>query len=481
MIHNVHTQPKATSAAALQSQQLAQSAFQQQQKDNNQPKLPFDEVIACNIGNPHDLGQKPITFFRQVLSLIENRSLLHSEHVSSIYPRDVILRATRLLESIPGGSGAYTNSQGLPVVRKQVAEFISRRDGFPSDPDSIFLTDGASPAVQKILTLIIRSPTDGIMIPIPQYPLYSASISLFHGARIDYYLDESSNWGLELSELERSWNQSVAEGLTPRALVIINPGNPTGQTLTKESMQNVVKFCHNRRLVLLADEVYQENVYHKEVKPFVSFKCVLRELQQAIPNTYDNFELVSFHSISKGFVGECGKRGGYMELVGFHPEVRTLIYKLASISLCPNVVGQILLDLMCSPPVEGDESYQLYVKERDEIYNGLKERALSLVAALNKLEGVTCNPAEGAMYAFPRITIPEKAVAQARKANLEPDAFYVMSLLDETGICVVPGSGFGQRPGTWHFRTTFLPQKEKIPIVIQRLSAFHKKFMQQYS
>jgi len=196
-----------------------------------------------------------------------------------------------------------------------------------------------------------------------------------------------------------------------------------------------------------------------------------------------------------------------MELVGIHPDIMAQIYKMASVSLCPNVIGQITvghssnvtyefmiefdsfsfsspfnkLGLMVSPPVEGDESYELYVKERDTIYNSLKERAVALIDALNKLPGVSCNPAEGAMYAFPKLTIPDKAVEEAKKAGLPPDSFYAISLLDETGICIVPGSGFGQRDGTWHFRTTFLPSKEKIPVVIDRLSKFHNYFMKRYS
>lgn len=169
-----------------------------------------------------------------------------------------------------------------------------------------------------------------------------------------------------------------------------------------------------------------------------------------------------------------------MECVGIHPEVLDEFYKIASISLCSNVVGQVVVDLMVNPPKEGDESFPLYKKETDAIFQSLKRRAEKLVKLLNQLEGVSCNPAEGAMYAFPQVRLPPKAVEAARAAGKVPDTFYCLSLLDATGICVVPGSGFGQKNGTWHFRTTFLPPEDKIDLVVERLAKFHAEFMRKY-
>jgi len=280
---------------------------------------------------------------------------------------------------------------------------------------------------------------------------------------------------MEVSELERAYDDSVSKGVKPRALVIINPGNPTGQVLDRKNMEKAIDFCHRKNVILLADEVYQENVYTKD-KPFVSFKKVLCEMGEK----YASLELASFHSVSKGIVGECGKRGGYMELVNFAPEVKSEVYKLASVGLCPNVVGQLMVGLMVRPPKEGEESYALYKKERDAVYESLRRRANLLNEALNKLEGVSCNPPEGAMYAFPRIRLPPKAVEAARQKGAMPDAFYCVALLDATGICVVPGSGFGQKDGTWHFRTTFLPLEDKIQSVCDLMAKFHQEFMNKY-
>ncbi len=313
------------------------------------------------------------------------------------------------------------------------------------------------------------------MIPIPQYPLYTASIAMFGGAPVPYVLDEENAWGMRVQDLEAAVRKAREQNITVRGLVIINPGNPTGQVLPEENMREVVEFCHRERMVLLADEVYQENVYGS--KPFHSFKKVLRSMPAHIAHSQ---ELFSFHSISKGFYGECGRRGGYVECANIHPEAKAQLYKIASISLCPNVDGQIALDLMVRPPHEGDHSYAQYKSERDSILASLKRRSLLVCSALNQLRGVRCNDAEGAMYLFPQLTLPAKAVGAAKEAGKQPDTFYCISLLHNTGLVSVPGSGFGQRDGTWHFRTTFLPPEDKIKSVLARLAKFHEDFMAKY-
>lgn len=99
----------------------------------------------------------------------------------------------------------------------------------------------------------------------------------------------------------------------------------------------------------------------------------------------------------------------------------------------------------------------------------------------NSMEGFSCNPVQGAMYAFPQFKLPQKAVEAAKKDNKAPDAFYAFELLENTGICIVPGSGFGQQPGTYHFRTTILPQPEKLKGMLQKFAEFHTNFLKKYS
>eukprot|EP00262_Sarcandra_glabra_P009989 TRINITY_DN24838_c0_g1_i1.p1 TRINITY_DN24838_c0_g1~~TRINITY_DN24838_c0_g1_i1.p1 ORF type:complete len:517 (+),score=91.14 TRINITY_DN24838_c0_g1_i1:133-1683(+) len=437
---------------------------------------PFNEILYCNIGNPQSLGQQPITFFREVLALLDHPSILDRDETHGLFSSDSIERAWTILDHIPGrATGAYSHSQGIKGLRDSIAEGIAARDGFPADANDIFLTDGASPAVHMMMQLLLRSEKDGILCPIPQYPLYSASIALHGGTLVPYYLDEATGWGLEVSEVKKQLEDARSKGVAVRALVVINPGNPTGQVLAEDNQREIVEFCKKEGLVLLADEVYQENIYVDD-KKFNSFKKIARSMGYG----EDDIALVSFHSVSKGFYGECGKRGGYMEATGFSADVREQIYKVASVNLCSNITGQILASLIMNPPKVGDESFESYSTERDEILSSLARRAKTLEAAFNSLEGVTCNKTEGAMYLFPRLHLPRKAVEAAEAAKTAPDAFYARRLLDATGIVIVPGSGFGQVPGTWHIRCTILPQEDKIPAIVSRLTAFHEAFMSEF-
>lgn len=261
------------------------------------------------------------------------------------------------------------------------------RDGFPSDVKDIYLSAGASSGVNTLLHIICGSPKTGVLVPIPQYPLYTASLSVLNAHCVPYYLNESANWGTDLSAIKTAWEKASDEGIDVRAIVIINPGNPTGASLSEDDVKAVIEFAAEKKLVVMADEVYQTNVFHGK---FHSFKGVLRKLQQEDSEKYKYVELASLHSISKGMVGECGHRGGYFELCGFDPEVQEQIYKFVSISLCAPVVGQCLVEMMVNPPKEGEPSYPLYREEWDGIFEGLQKRAMALYEAFKEMEGVEC-------------------------------------------------------------------------------------------
>ncbi|RMD43375.1 hypothetical protein DV735_g1691, partial [Chaetothyriales sp. CBS 134920] len=439
-------------------------------------QLPFDTVISANIGNPQQLDQKPITFIRQVLAICENPGLLKNEQALKDhfdYKQDAIDRARWLLKEI-GSVGAYSQSAGAPAIRQSVADFIQRRDGFPSEAKDIYLSAGASSGVNTLLHLIASKPETGVLVPIPQYPLYTATLSLLNARCVPYYLDEEKAWGTDLKIIQDAYDKAVADGTDVKALVVINPGNPTGASLPEEDVRALIKFAAEKQLVVMADEVYQTNVF---IGKFHSFKRVLRQLQKEEPGTYDAVELASLNSVSKGMIGECGHRGGYFELVGFDAQVQAEILKFISIMLCPPVIGQCLVELMVNPPKAGDPSFELYDQEYNGIKNGLKERANALYEAFKQMEGVKIGEPQGSMYLFPTITLPPKAVQAAKDAGKNPDDFYCLRLLDRTGICVVPGSGFGQKEGTLHFRTTFLAPGTDW---VGRFTTFHKEFMDQY-
>lgn len=431
-------------------------------------KWPFDRVVRCNIGNPQALGQTPPAFARRVLSLVLNPELLAAPPAS--YSDEVVARAEVYANAIKGGVGAYSDSKGVGIVRNEVAAFIEARDGHAADPANIFLTDGASAGVKHVTTLLVKGPQDALLAPAPQYPLYSALATLSNGSVAPYYLDEADDWAAPVEELERAYREATDRGTTPRALVVINPGNPTGASLDRAGLEAVVAFARRRKLALFADEVYQENVY--DGPPFVSLKRIVRD------QNITDLPLFSFHSISKGFTGECGLRGGYFETVNVADTVLAQLVKLASISLCSNLVGQVAVGLMVNPPT-GQERDDYEVDRRAKL-DSLKRRSQLVADALNALPGVSCNRAQGALYLFPSIELPENAIRAAALRGVQPDVFYALRMLEATGLVVVPGSGFGQKNGTWHVRMTFLPPEDEIHSVVSRLAGFHTAFLSEF-
>jgi aspartate/methionine/tyrosine aminotransferase len=442
-------------------------------------------TIPCNIGNPQALGQQPITFYRQVLSLLENPHWIQRESklkklfannqaaVPGLADEDcvsdyVLDLCDDILTRLPTGLGAYTESKGPLFIREAIARFIDERDdpdsfgGVRSDPDRIFLTNGASEAAKYLIDMLIADDRDGIMIPIPQYPLYSAAIRKAGGIQVDYYPDEDGGWTLDRSILEDSYERARRRGVTVKGIVVINPANPTGAILPEQSAREVVEFALEHQLPIIADEVYQENLYGAE---WVSFARLVGKA---------DLPLFSLHSTSKGFYGECGHRGAYLE-VRNPPKIKDceigftdVLLKLASISLCSNTPGQILTYLMVRPPREGSAPYEQFMKEKEQVLRDLYDKGTMIRAAFKEMAGVECFGRTGAMYLFPRLN---------RLPTGTTDFDYCMNLLEATGLCTVNGSGFGQKEGTSHLRVAFLPPKEMLEQVLPRWIEFHNGYV----
>jgi alanine transaminase len=437
------------------------------------------KIVYCNIGNPQALEQPPLQYIRQALSLLENPGLLANHAVLDSYPKDIVARVRQILKRHPHGTGAYTQSAGIPFIRQAIADFISRRDNIPAAMNHILLTDGASKGAQAVLLALQTSPDDGVMIPIPQYPLYSASLALYGGKQIGYFLDEDSGWQMSQAILTASYDEAVAKGIKPKAIVVINPSNPTGSVLSRENVEAIVRFARSHSLSVIADEVYQENIYGKELR-FNSFARVMAEMNET------DVSLFSLHSVSKGYLGECGHRGGYLELRNVPDDVLAEFIKIQSIGLCSNVSGQFATYFMVSPPQPGDESYATFIRERDGVLADLRAKAEILSNGLNAIPGMSVVVPRGAMYAFVSFFLPKESgvdvdtmPADKRHAyEAGRDSDYCLALLEQTGICVVPGSGFGQRPGTFHFRTTFLPPRDEIESLVTRMKAFHLRYVE---
>jgi aspartate/methionine/tyrosine aminotransferase len=437
------------------------------------------KIIPCNIGNPQALGQKPITYYRSVTSLLEDPGKINRERtLKSADIQGIELISDYALETseyflskMGTGMGAYTDSKGPLFIRESIADFIDERDGFAdkntdlqSNPEYIFLTDGASEGARAVLELLIADENDGIMIPTPQYPLYSATIRRCGGKQVNYYPDEDRGWLIERSTLEDAYDKAKKTGIKVKAIVVINPANPTGAILDLKSISEIIDFAIDHELSIIADEVYQDNLYGKE---FTSFA-------RAVGNM--DIPLFSLHSVSKGFYGECGHRGGYLE-VRNPPQILEsdgyfvdILFKLASVNLCSNTIGQALVYLMVNPPEKGSDAYHNYQEEKKSILDDLYERATIIRNSFKEMDGMECFGEIGALYLFPRMNVLPAGT---------DDFDYCMALLEKTGLCVVNGAGFGQKPGTSHLRIAFLPPRSMLEDVLPAWINFHNQYVNQ--
>lgn len=240
----------------------------------------------------------------------------------------------------------------------------------------------------------------------------------------------------------------------------------------------IVRFARKHGVSIIADEVYQENVYEKGAR-FVSFTRVMGEMGVA------DISLFTLHSVSKGFLGECGHRGGYLELRNIPEDVLGQFIKLQSISLCANVSGQFATYFMVAPPQDGDESYPTYVRERDAILAALKRKAEILGEGINRIAGMTVDiPRVRCMHSSGSSFRPTGPLMSPRSrprsgSTMRPGAIrrIVWRSWRRRGSVSCRGPGSDRRPGTFHFRTTFLPPQDEIEHLVQRLKTFHEKYL----
>merc|ERR1712054_331803 len=183
---------------------------------------------------------------------------------------------------------------------------------------------------------------------------------------------------------------------------------------------------------------------------------------------------------SKGYYGECGLRGGYMELTNVEPAVNEEIYKLSSMTLCSNSLAQAMTASILHPPLPGTPSHALFEKEKSAILDGLKRKAIMVEKELKEIPGFNVMPIEGAMYAFPEVQLPQKYIDHAKSLGSLPDTQYCKDLLKSLGVVVVPGNGFGQRPNTFHFRMTILPKEEDLAGMLKGMKKFQMDLYAKY-
>ena len=379
-------------------------------------KYPVNEVLQTNACNPHLFGHSPITFNRQVLSCMLNLELRDAK----IYSKDVIDRADYYANKMGYPLGAYAPDIGYTIVMKNVANFLERRDGIPADPDDVFLTDGVTSGMNIVMRIITDGPKDGILVPGPHAPLYGALVTVHRAQAVPYYLADEGGWKIDIDHLQKTYDEQTKKGITLKAIFVNNPGNPTGKVLSQDEIQQVVDFARRNRLIILADEVFQDTVY-KEGASFTSFKKVVATDKKG------PVDLFSFHSASSALLGEGGFRAGYFEVYNLNSEVHDHFKKLKTMHVCSNTAGQIVVDLMVNPPntqESSKETVEQYQKEKKSLIDSFKTGSKILSQSLHNMKNVSFNDIEGGIYGFPRLNLSQKAINEAKSRNVEPDVLY---------------------------------------------------------
>ncbi|XP_030627910.1 alanine aminotransferase 1 [Chanos chanos] len=440
---------------------------------------PYNEVIDLSSGDNHAAGIKPITFVRQVLAGCLYPDVL----LGDTLPVDAQLRVKRLLEQCAGGSvGSYTDSSGMAHVQRNVANFISRRDGgLPADPNHVFIASGSQRAIMAILKLLPQgegTSQTGIMVPTPCPHTLPHLLKAAGLVTVPYQLTEEMDWKVDLLQLHKVIQASRGH-CSPRALFISNPGNPTGHIQSRRSIEQIICFAAEHKLLLLVDEKYQESVFG-EGSEFVSYKKVLAEIGPPYSLTV---ELASFHSLSNGIMGECGLRAGYVELVNFDHTVLPFVETLLCRDISTPVLGQIALDIMVGPPLPGDPSYNLYTQEVESRRATLECNMDKAVDCLNTLPGFRCHPVKAGLFIYPHLTLPNAVLTQAQHLGVEAGLLYCGSLLEEEGLCVGVCECVceSSRQGScWHIRMCVLMPSDVLEDVLCRLRSFHIRFLRGY-
>jgi len=338
----------------------------------------------------------------------------------------------------------YCDSMGIAEARAAVAHYATTRKGIPNiTGEDVIMANGASEAITLAIAALV-DPGDNIMTPAPGYPLYSGQIPVYHGELNPYLLNEETGWQIDFEELELRVNSRT------KAIVVINPNNPTGANYSKESLLNIINFARRHNLVIFADEIYDKLLF--DGRQHLSIAA----LSTDVP-------VITFSGLSKNYIMPGWRVGWaiFSDPSGVMSDYREAINKLLRARLCSPHPQQY----MVAPALNGDDAHLPAVIQK------LTARRDITYEMLNQIPGITCVKPDGTFYAFPKIQLPSGVT----------DEQFVLELLEDTGVLVVYGSGFGQKTGTNHFRIVFLPDENILRQSYTLLSEFTGKFYQKHN
>lgn len=335
------------------------------------------------------------------------------------------------------GQNGYAPSVGILPAREAVAGELSRR-GMPMTPDRVVITAGTSEGIELALNALAE-PGDEVLVPSPTYPLYTAVLAKVGARAVFYETDPTRGWLPNLDHVKRLLSPAT------RAIVVIDPNNPTGATYPADVRRELIDVADRHNIPLLADEVYGDLAYDGPVAPMASL--------------YPEAPIISFSSLSKAYLAPGWRMGwlaaGRTERLD---EVLAAIKKLADGRLCSTAP----MEHAIPAALNGDRSHEAGFRA------ALRERAELTVSRLNAVPGLRTVPPTAAFYAMPQVSLPPGIT----------DEDYVLALLRQTGVLCVYGSGFGTRPEDGFFRVVFLASPAELATIYDLLADFTRDFLQ---
>ena len=357
-------------------------------------------------------------------------------------PEEIQLDMIRNLSN----ASAYSDSKGIFAARKAIMQYCQEKGIQGVTLDDVYTGNGVSELIVLSMNALLND-GDEVLVPMPDYPLWTAAVSLSSGTPVHYLCDESKDWAPDLNDLRKK--------ITPRtkAIVVINPNNPTGAIYSKEVLLEMIQIAREHGLILFADEIYDKMLYDGE-----------KHISLASLST--DVVTITFNGLSKNY-RSCGYRAGWMIVSGDKEMVRDYIEglnMLASMRLCANVPGQYAIQTALG----GYQSINDLVGDGGRL---AKQRDLAW-KLITDIPGVTCVKPKSALYLFPKLD-PEVY-------PIEDDQQFVADLLKEEKVLLVQGSGFNwSKPD--HFRVVFLPHEDVLKEAIGRLARFLERYRNKHS
>jgi alanine-synthesizing transaminase len=356
-------------------------------------------------------------------------------------PEEIQLDMIRNLSN----ASAYSDSKGIFAARKAIMQYCQEKGVQGVTLDDIYTGNGVSELIVLAMNALLNN-GDEVLVPAPDYPLWTAAVSLSGGTPIHYLCDESKEWAPDLADLRSK--------ITPRtkAIVMINPNNPTGAIYSKSVLTELTQIAREHGLILFADEIYDKMLYDEEQ-------------HVSLASLSSDVVIITFNGLSKNY-RSCGYRSGWMVVSGDKSRIKDYVdglNMLSSMRLCANVPGQYAIQTALG----GYQSIDDLVAKGGRLARQ-RDLAWELITAI---PGVTCVKPKSALYLFPKL--------DAEMYPIEDDQQFIADLLREEKVLMVQGSGFNWvKPD--HFRVVFLPHEDVLKDAIGRFARFLERYRQKH-